>query len=319
MALSVITINPEDGKNDVSIDSTLTIEFDAPVDPFTLVNGINLFVEAAGVWSGPALSQLDTDYSDVLDINDEKAYYPLKYQIVGNTVEILPLVSLMPNKEHFIHIYPGNDASRYISKVTVGTPVITSDLVNSIDIASAYTGVDDNTIDLSFGSSDGSNIDIVIAYKGGTYINDFPFASGETVDIGELKFILTGTFDILDTITIPVIKAEGVSDIYEVKFTTSKYTTVIPRSNKIIYFGEANAPLTVVKTFPENGSINNQTCNPIIIKFSEALKEDQLLIDKIIIKKERFDNGQTKNIKFYYKIATDTLKIYMLNATREFP
>lgn len=317
MALQIITINPENNRIDVPIDSNIVIEFDYPVDPFTVSSGISLYTLSDGLWSGPDLATLDTQYSDVLDVQKENTYYPFTYQITGNTVVLTPGVSLIPDKEHFISIYPGADATRYISRETVGLPIVVGPSGNNVEVTSSYIGKTDTVFEITFNSSNGTDTDLIDVSKGINPVGTFPFVSGEEIDIGELKFKLTGIWDIDNAISLPVFRAVGLATIGENKFTTSKYAVTTPRSHKVEYFDEVGDPLRVVSTIPEDMSQNNKLINPITLKFSKTLKQDQILTDKIKIYRTGLDTGIEKKINHYYKIQGDTLKIYMLGVTRQ--
>lgn len=318
MALSVLTISPTNNDIDVPLDQTMIVELSHAVDPYSVVNGIALYVKTANLWSGPDLAQLDTKYTDVLDLEEENAYYPLKYQVNGSTLTITPVTSLFPDKEHFITIFPGNDATRYLSKKTVGQPlVIGTNPASAIEIRSSYTGSTDDTFEILVTSSDGNAADTLSVSKGITFVGEFPFAEDQEVDLGELKIVVNGTWQVADTISIPVFKASGLEDVVMIKFTTSKYNITEPRSKKIEFISDIEDPIHVVKTIPSDGSFDNQSCNPITIKFNKAIKPDQDLTDKIKIKRIGFDTGVTKRIMQYYKIEGDTLKIFMISTSQQ--
>jgi hypothetical protein len=317
MALQILTVNPENGKIDVPIDSNIVIELDGVVDPFTVSSGISLYTKSDGLWSGPDLAQLDTQYSDVLDIQKENTYYPFTYQISGNTIAIAPTVSLIPNKEHYISIYPGNDATRYISGTTVLTPLVIAPSGNNVKVMSSYTGINNDTFEITFNSSDGLATDIIDVSKGIKFVGSFPFLPDEDINIGELTIRLHGTWDIDNSISIPVQKAVGLTSVYEVKFTTSKYTTTVPRSHKVEYSTDSIDSLKVIKTIPEDMSQNNKIVNPISIKFNKQLNPTQIINDKIKVRRIGMDTSIVRNINHYYRIEGDTLKIFMLSVTRE--
>jgi hypothetical protein len=137
------------------------------------------------------------------------------------------------------------------------------------------------------------------------------------VNIGELTLVVNGAlWEVGDAISIPVYKASGVEDVYTTKFTTSKYDIITPRSKKIEFISDVLDPIRVVKTIPGDGTFGNRSINPIVIKFNKEIKPEQTLTDKIQIKRLGLDTGITKNITQYYKIAGDTVKVYMISTSR---
>ena len=318
MALSIVSVNPADGSNSITIDTSITIELTDFVDPFTVPAGINLYVLSKAIWDTSELAQLDTKYSDVLDIGEVNTYFPFNFQITDKVITITPSVSLLPDSTYYVEVFPGNDASRYLSTKTTGTPIVISMNNNTIDITSAYTGSTDDTLEITFSSSDGESIDTLDVSKGIKSMGTYKFQNGVEVNIGELSFILHGNsgWEIGDSIAIPVFKAVGLTDVNRVTFITTKYTTMTPKSNKIQYVSDSEEQLSIIKTFPENGSMDNKSCNPIIIKFNKTLDQTQDLTNAIDIKRISFDNGETKNVTKYYKIDNDTLKIYMISTAR---
>lgn len=315
MPLTITSIIPTEAKNDVPIDSSIIIEVSEEIDVFSVANGITLYTESRGILNDKDLIGLDTKYTEILDIGEVNTPFPFGYQVNGNTIEITPTVSLIPDTTFYVDIFPGNDVTRYLSKKTVGNPLVISES-GIIGINSSYTGSADDTFEITFSSSDGITADTVDVAKGITQVLSTQFESDKVIDLGELKITLDGTWDVLDSISIPVFKASGPADLYRTNFTTSKYTTISPKSNKIEYVSDTIAPFNMVSTTPEDMSIGNQTCNPIVIKFNKALKQDQNLTDKIKIKRVDFNTGITKNINQYFKIEGDTVKIYMISVSR---
>jgi hypothetical protein len=316
MALSIVALSPSNGNNSVPIDSTISIELTDFVDPFTVPNGVSIYVASKAIWDNPVLAELDTKYSEVLDIGEANTYFPFKFQIDGKIITITPEISLLPDMNYFIDILPGNDATRYLSTKTVGVPIVVNAASGTIDFTGAYTGSNNETFELTFSSSDGISTDTVDVSKGIRIVGSFKFVSGTELNIGELKFILRGTWDIGDSVSIPVFKAVGLTNIYRVEFITSKYTTTTPRSNKIQFVSDSPDAFRVVSSFPENMSMCNTLCNPIVLKFNKTLDPTQNISDLISIKRTSFDTGETKNITKYFKIDNDTVKIYMISTAR---
>lgn len=316
MSLSIVSITPANASMSTPIDSKIVIELTDQIDPFTVPNGVSLYVSSKTLWDNQELVALDTKYSEVLDIGDTNTFFPFKYQLNNTTLTITPSISLLPDKTFYIDIFPGNDATRYISKQTTGAPLIVGANGNKVSINSAYTGSNNSGFDITFSSSDGINTDTVDVSKGIVSVGSFKFENNKDIDIGELTFSISGVWEIGDSISIPVFKAVGLSDIYRTTFTTSKYTTTTPTSHKIEFLSDNEEQLRVIKTHPEDMSMDNKSINPIVIKFNKPLKADQILTDKIIIKRLGLDTGTSKNIAQYYKIENDTLKVYMISTTR---
>lgn len=314
MSLNIINITPVNGSINVLLDQTFLIEFDAPVDPFTVVNGISLYTIQNGLWSGPDLAILDSSTNNILDTTtDDYLQFSLKYTIDNNKIYITPVGSLVPDRTHFLSIFPGNDPSRYISTLTTSDPIysIVSSGAN-LNILSAYTGNDNNTFDITISAN--NKIDVT---KGSSYVGEFPYILGEEINLGELKISLTGIFNIGDNISIDVFKAQGLTSVYKTSFTTSKYNTLTPQSEDIStlpgnILDKLEIPLTIISTIPENLSINNNRCNPITIKFNKSLNTSQDLLSKINIIKTNIITGLKRNISFYYKVNNDTVKIYLV-------
>lgn len=317
MALRIISINPENNKLDTSLDSKIIIEVDNDIDPFTVSTGISIYTKSDSLWSGPDLSTLDTKFSDVLDIQKENTYYPFTYQISNRVITITPSINFIPDREHFITIYPGNNVTRYLSENTIvyiGTVAPTG---NTIEITSAYSGLDNKTFDITFSSSNGENVDTIDVMNGVNRIGSFPYSPNSNINIGELSFTLRGNWDIDNSIEIQVKPGHGLTSIYETKFTTSKFTTITPKSKKIDYISDNENPLQVISTLPEDMTIDNKLVNPVVIKFNKPLKPLQDLSGKIKIKRKSLETGFSKNINYYYKIQDNTVKIFMLSVARE--
>lgn len=308
--LNVIDITPIDGSSYAALDAKLSITFDAPVDPFTVAQGVSLYTKSEGLWSGPDLDVLDSKYSDVLTIGDEFTYTQLTIDIVGNTVNLTPQISLFPNKTYFLQVLPGDDITRYISQKTFGDPTYTRVATSTgvLTVNSYYSGTDDDIYTFTFskvGAS--SNIDVL---KGSDYIGGFTYVPGDTLAIQDIQLVFTGQFDDGDLITLDVFKPRGVTQVYKSTFTTSEYKTSSPTvSKKITSLSELPRPLRIMDSKPDDQSIDNTFCNPITIRFDRAIKPD--LTNKLRIKKIDMTTGEIRFCKYYVKCTGNILKIYL--------
>lgn len=318
MELIVSSITPIDAALNQPIDSKITIEFNQPIDPFTVQKGISLYTPTDKLWIGSELSILDTRYKDVMDIGEEYSYFQYDYTINGNILTITPQESLLPERKYYIAIFPGNDASRYVSSLTVSDPVITrvgsSD--GSVNILSSFLGNTACSIELTFNGA--GSFDVV--KDGLTYIGSFNYIENEEVslgsDLGNLKISVSGAFDDGDTVDIDLFPASGTTSIYRTSFTTSKYTQAIPskqsvRVTDLSQVSIARAKLAIIKSIPENNSINNARCNPVTLKFNATIDPNQNLSEIIIVKRKHIITDVERRINFFYKITGDTVKLFL--------
>jgi hypothetical protein len=313
MALTVTAITPSDADNNVAIDRKIIIEFNGPVDPFTVAKGISVYCDVENLWSGPDLASLDSKYRDVLEIGKDYAYYPYSYTIVGNIVTLSLGVSMLPDKQHYVSVLPGNDASRYISEPTTGVPVYNKANPlddGAIEILSPYNGTIDGVYTVAFNAAD--KIDVVFE---GNYLGEFIYTPNEEVNLGDISISISGAWALLDEATIPVFKATGVDAIYKSVFTTTKYETLTPTSVRIEEKLKAQSVLNslkIVGTIPQGLSVNNDKCNPIVLKFSAPVDELQDFVNSIRVSKTSLTTGRIKAVKYYVKAVGDTVKIYLV-------
>lgn len=310
MSLNVLTVTPSNNSINIPIDNNIVITFDSNVDPFSILNGITLYTENQGLWSGPDLALLDTKYRDVLDFSTDYVTFPVTYTVTNNTVTLTPTIPLLPNKEYFVSIFPGNNAERFVSTVTVQEPEYTRDgtSTGTVNITSSYTGTTNGTYLLTFTGARSFS-----ASFGATYLDDYSFTTNnEVINLGNIKISFTGTFDSGDVIEIDVVQACGLSSIVKTSFITSSLTTTVPVSDKLKEL-VLDSDLYIVQTIPQNLSINNAKCNPITIKFNKNIDPSQDIINKIIITKKSFDARPEKIVSYYYKITNNIIKIYLTN------
>lgn len=310
--LNILNITPINNSINIPIDSEFLIEFDQPVDPFSIGFGINIYTIGDGIWSGPDLAILDTKL-DTPATYGEFQPYEFSYNINNNRIYIKTSKALMPERIHYISILPGNDATRFVSKPTFSAPVYERIATSSgiLEVVSSYVGSENTTYIIDIVGVD--KIDVI---KGTQYINEFTFTNRQEIDLGDIKVSLTGTFDIGDTINIDVFKAEGLESIFKTTFTTAKYTTFNPQSQSLTVppgniLNQESIPFKIVKTIPENMSIDNNRYNPITIKFNKNIDTHQNIMDKIRITKTDFTTSKKVDISYYYKINGDTIKIYL--------
>ncbi len=309
MSLNVLNITPVDKSINIPIDSTFLIEFDSPIDPFTILNGISLYTIADGLWSGPDTAILENHDGTTGDYIQAS----FSYTIEDNKVFLKPIEPLLQEKTYFITVLPGNDSTRFVSLLTVEEPTYIKSIPSSgaCEILSSYTGIDNSTFTIDITSP--STIEIT---KGITYLGEYTFTPNEELDIGELSMSFNNLFNIGDQIVINVFKASGVSIIYKTSFETSKYITLTPQSTSLTVppgniLSQLVSPFKIIGTIPEDFSINNEKCNPIVIRFNKPIKIDDNIIDKIKIKRTSVDTSKVSLISFYYRITGNTLKIFM--------
>ena len=312
--LELVRVTPTEGTYDVAIDSSIVLEFDGYIDPFTVTNGIALYTSSSGIWSGPSLAIQDTQFSDVLTTGDQYNICNYSYTIDntdpnGSKLTLKPLTSLEPEQNYYISIFPGNDPSRYLSTATVAKPVYerVSSSDGAINILSAYSGKDPLSYILSF--SGPNKFDLT---SGLTYIPNQVFSFGQPFNIGDLIISITGTFEAGDTVSIYCIPAQGVQVDYKMSFQTSKYELVVPGSKSVQFANDFNIPLQVIRSTPEDQSIHNESYNPITITFNKLLDPDLNFNDYISIKRTDLITGEVRRVGYYYRIVDgNKMQIFM--------
>ena len=316
MSLLVNSILPANAADNVPIDSNIVIELDQEADAFTVATGIAVYTPTDQTWIGSELSILDTANREIMDIGEEYSYLKYSHTVVGNTITITPLASLLPDRKYYVAVFPGNDAKRYLSAKTYSDIVYTRIAASTgeLDVTSAYCGTENATFELTF---DGLG-EFDLLKDGVEFVGTYSYTSGEEFDLGDLGVInvsITGTFDSGDTLSVDTYAAIGTATLYRNSFTTSQYATATPeqQSVKITTLGEAlgETKIQLVNSIPENLSVNNSKVNPITLKFNQALDTGLDLADKISIKRKSLITGETKRIGYHYVINGNTAKLFM--------
>ena len=314
MSLSIFSIDPQNLRIDTPIDSNVVIEFDQPVDPFTIENGISLYVLSEGMWTGPELSTLDSKFSDVLSVGNENTYFQYSYTLNADMTQVtlVPALGLLPNRKHFVQILPGNDATRYISARTYADPIYTRAAVSTgtISVKSAFIGKANENYVIDFSADATGAINTIDVVKSGTYLGSFKTVGD--INLGDITVSFDGSFDVGDSIELDVFPASGVTEIYQTSFTTDEYNTVAVSSFKIESLDQLMTdPLTIVDIFPKNGSINNQKINPIVIKFNKPLAPNQDLTELLDLTKVSISSGEERKVGFIPVINGNVVKLYL--------
>jgi hypothetical protein len=304
MDLLALNSTPLAGSISVPLDTKIEIEFNQPIDPFTVQNGIALYTLTNGLWTGPELSILDNQWSDVLDTSGEYTYFPFNFTIEGSKVKISPTVSLVADKKYYLTVLPGNDPLRYLSKSTISA--FTKSSSGTVNVLSPYTGSSSATYSITIASS--GSLDVL---KNGIYLGAFSYIINQPINLGDITISLNGTWLHNDTISFDCYKAEGTKSILKIDFTTSKYTITTPTSTIIHTLSDHAIPLRVISTIPDHESVNNTKCNPIVIRFNKNLNPDQDVSRYINIRRYDIETGLSVPLNYYCNIAGDTLKVYL--------
>jgi hypothetical protein len=306
MNLSIISINPPNGSVNTFLDIPISIEFSQPVDPFTIKNGIGLYtIKKATFGENPI--QIETNYSEYVNLIDDYAYFDYNYTIEGNIVTISPIVRLFPDCQYYITVFPGDNGERHVSKATVASPVYTrtASSVGVLNVVTYYKGNNEAIYQILINA--GNSFDVL---KDGVFQDSFTYTDSVPVSIdNNIGFSLTGVFDEGDLITLNCFPTEGLTSLYQTTFSTSKYVIVEPTSQTIESLG---IPLELISSHPKNFSVNNQRCNPITLTFSRNLDTEQNILNNIEITKRDYDTGLTSNITYYYKIMGNILRLYLI-------
>jgi hypothetical protein len=307
MDLLALNSTPLTGSISVPLDTKIELEFNQPIDPFTVQNGIVLYTLTSGLWTGPELSILDNQWSDVLDTSGEYTYYPYNFTIEGNKVKITPSISLAADKKYYLTVLPGDNPLRYLSKSTISA--FTKSSSGAVNALSSYTGSTSATYAITIASS--GTLDVL---KNGAYLGLFNYIINQPINLGDITISLNGTWRHDDTISFECYKAEGTKSILKVDFTTSKYATTTPTSTIIHTLSDSTIPLRVMSTIPDHESVNNTKCNPIVIRFNKELSPDQDVSRYINIRRYDIDDGKSVPLNYYCNITGDTLKVYLTTA-----
>lgn len=311
MDLLIQSTTPAINAINTALDTPISITFNQPIDPFTIPYGISLYTLTDGLWTGPDLAILDTQYADVLDTSGEYTYFPFSYTVENNTVKITPTVSLLPDRSYYLQVLPGSDPTRYLSKSTVGEITYSAGVSGQVNILSTYTGDTNSEFVLTFTSSGG--FDLV---KDSVYVDSYDFTANTPLALDNISISMTGEFKNGDTATFEAYKAVGTLSVYKIKFTTSKYTVSTPTSTILNEIPDVLPELRIISSIPDNNSVNNTRCNPITIRFNQNLDKGQDVTKYVIIKRYDQDKGITSLLNYYYVIKNDTLKIYLISGSR---
>jgi hypothetical protein len=338
MALHIISADPYDLQQSVVTDSKVVIRFDGPIDPFTVSNGLSLYTPSPGLWTGPDLAILDTKYADVLDVTQEYTYFQYSYTIdnyvndggatiTNGQLTVTPLLPFLPDRDYYFAIYPGNDASRYISKQTFSEPVYTLDQastsLNTISVNSAFSGDVAGTYSLVVTDVNGTVIGISSTLNGVTDYRSVDISSNVLLDLTKIKLSFSSLdingdpviWTVLDQVEIDVFPAEGIDVIAKNKFTTTHVAQGnFPSSTKIntlSSIGKDASTLRLISSIPANLTLNNVRYNPITLKFNQNIDAIQDIASRIMVKRRDMNTGVVRAVKYYYKITDSTVKLYL--------
>lgn len=324
MSINIVSADPYDGQQNVTIDSKITIDFDSPIDPFTVENGVSLYTYSSGLWTGPDLISLDTEYRDVLDISDEYTYFKYSFTIedtdtvVGGRLVITPLMSLIPDRDYYLSIYPGSDAERYLSKLTVVKPVVTpldeeTPPTGEINILSAYIGSSSDTYIGTFVAP--TELSIYKESLGVETAQSFTLTEELTsIELSDISLSVTQGWSAGDSFEIDVFPGEGIASVLNNKFTTTHIdTSTVPSSNKIVTLSQVTEfnSIKLIDSIPSDLSLNNPRCNPITLRFNQTVKAGQDLDSIISVYKVDMDSWIKRRVSCYYKVNGSTIKIYL--------
>ena len=306
MQLEILSINPPNGTLNTFLDIPIRIEFNQPIDPFTVKNGIGLYTIKKSAFGENPIT-IDTNYSEYINAVDDFLYYNYNYTLEGNTVVIHPIAQMSADFTYYITAFPGDNGERYVSKSTIKSVSYTR-VNNSVGLAHIVTyfkGSNDTTYQLIINAD--STFDVL---KNNIFQDTITYVVGVPVSVdSSLGVSLDGVFSTGDIVSIECIPSEGLTSLYQTSFTTSKYVIKDPISQTIESMG---VPLEILKTQPKHLSVNNQRCNPITITFSRTLDPEQDIANNIEITKRDFENGLTSNLTYYYKIMDNILRIYLI-------
>lgn len=305
--LEILSILPSDKSINIPIDQKIQIVFSEEIDTFSVINGISIYTSSDGVWTGSELSQLDTKYSDVTDVNNDYNIVGYTYIINGNTITLTPSSKLLEDKTYNISLFPGDDVTKFISTKTFATPILSQACSGITEVTSSYIGTENGTYTLYFNSNNSFDLDFNLVYS-----DSYTFTDGQELNIGNISIKLSGVFQSGDTVEIPVFKATSLDALYKTSFTTNKYTTSAPTSQRVNDYTYTEQNLfNIVNSIPENNSVNNIPSNPITIKFNSNIKLDQDISNKINIKRISLEDGKVKQLNYKYKIIGNILKLYL--------
>ena len=321
MSLTVLACNPTDLQLNIPLDTPITLTFSQAIDPFTVKNGIALYYISGQTWVGTELAILDNKTQDI-NSNVSNQYVDFSYTLSldKKVLTITPSDSLKDNTQYYLQIFPGTDATRFLSSATVNTPVYTKNLTTpsegTIDIVSPFVGKTAGTYVISITSP--TTADVIF---NGVPQNSITFTNNIPVSLGNLSVTFDSLFDINDIITIDVFVANGLTSIFKSTYTTSVYETFAVQSSRIedtIYELTVGA-FKAISIYPQDKSINNASVNPITIKFNKPIKNAGIDLTKHInITKKDMDSGLVKRINYFYVVDSvnqDTVKLYLDSVT----
>ena len=130
MTLSVVSINPHDQQLNVPIDRLITLTFSQAIDPFTVKNGLAVYTHGGQSWTGSELASLATKTSDIASLGLQNNYLDFSYTLSEDKtiLQIVPTSGFLPEAQYYVQIFPGTDATRYLSTSTTNSPTYTKSL-----------------------------------------------------------------------------------------------------------------------------------------------------------------------------------------------
>jgi len=326
MSIKILTADPYNNQQYVAIDSKIVIEFDSEIDPFTIENGVSLYTPSPSMWTGPDLAILNNKHMDGMDMTEEYTYFQFNWTledtdsgVINGKLTLTPLVTLLPDRDYFVAIYPGLDSSRYLSKITTSAPVTVLDDASTglVEIASAYKGIKAGTLSIVVTGINGLEIEFTATdLENNSTVHNVDFAGGIKLTLPALgSDDIPVTWALLDSIEIDVFAGEGVDSLFKNQFTTTHIAlSDTPSSTKINTLSDIGRDVTALKllgSIPDNLAIDNIRYNPVTLKFNQDINLDQDISSKIKIKRKDIDSGVVRTVNYYYKITGSTIKLYL--------
>ena len=316
MSLNLLTCNINNNDIAIPIDTEIELAFSAPLEKFSILNGISIYSIGSQTWTGSMMSQMDSKTSDVKSASDQINIVEYSYTISGANVYIKPKKNLDQKTKYYIQFAPGTDPTRFITSATYDDPIYTyaNQASNgTMEIVSPFTGKSNCVYTFTFSSS--TKFDLSID---GIYENEYKFDQYKEFKVNKnLSISLNGIFSSGDVITVHCYAPLGLSTLAKIIFTTSEYAESTVKSTNIEdkLYSSFLSDFKIISTIPSSMSVNNTRINPIIIKFNRSLDGNNIqdILDKIRIFKLSFNNGSTKRINFYPQVKDNILKLYMIS------
>lgn len=314
MSLQLLSTSPANNAIDTTIDSKIEIGFNAEIDPFTIPFGISVYSIGPSTMTGPLMAELDVHSSDVNTPFDNISILDYSYEVSGSNVILTPITPFKSQTKYYVQVVPGNDINRFLSLKTFSDVVYSRSDSNDdgeVNITSSFTGSTGCTYLLSMGASGTFDLS-----KDRMYVDSYTFVDGVEFTLDKkINISINGAFSIDDTAEFHVYPASGVEAIYKISFLTTSYKTAIVKSTRIEdkLYKRLVADLKVISIIPSPLSINNERCNPVIIKFSKNLNTAQDFTDLVKVFKADIETGLTRKVTSYCSVNNDTLKIYLVS------